>query len=309
VTASDARELTEPLDPREAVVSCRGVWKSFGKVQALRGLDLDVAPGTITGFLGPNGAGKSTTLRLVVGLSRPDQGAVRVLGCDPGTTAARRRQRLGYLPGELQLDPRFDVGDTLAFWARLRGDVDEAYVRGLCDRLSLDPTRPTRGLSSGNRRKVGLVGALLGRPDLLVLDEPTSGLDPIVQAEFAEIVQEQRADGRTVLLSSHVLSEVQHLADEVVLIREGTSVLTGSVADLRLRAVQPFTAWFRDDPPLEALRPIVTDLDQRGRQLSGHFEGAPDRLLAVLAQHPVEHLLLPEPDLEDLFLRYYEDQP
>jgi ABC-2 type transport system ATP-binding protein len=290
-------------------VSCEQVWKSFGEVDALRGLDLDVTPGAVTGFLGPNGAGKTTTLRLLVGLSRPDRGAVRVLGADPGTCPPGRRRDIGYLPGELQLDPRFDVGETLRFWSHLRGDVEEAHLRLLCERLALDPTRPTKGLSSGNRRKVGLVGALIGRPRLLVLDEPTSGLDPIVQAEFAEIVGEVRSEGRTVLLSSHVISEVQHLADEVVLIRRGTTVLSGSVDELRLRAVQPFTAWFSGPPPVEALRPLVADLEVRGQQVRGHFEGRPDRLIAVLAEHPVEHLLLPEPDLEDLFLRYYEEQP
>ena len=292
----------------DAVITCRDVWKSFGRVDALQGLDLTVAPGTVTGFLGPNGAGKTTPLRILVGLSRPDRGQVHVLGADPSTATPGHRRDLGYLPGELQLDPRFDVSDTLGFWARLRGGVDDAQVRLLCERLSLDPTRPTKGLSSGNRRKVGLVGALMGRPQLLVLDEPTSGLDPIVQAEFAEIVDELRSEGRTVLLSSHVLSEVQHLADAVTLIRQGATVLTGSVDELRLRAVQPFTVWFADAPPVDALRAVASDVELRGRQVSGHVTGSPDRLIAVLADHDVDHLLLPEPDLEDVFLRYYEGE-
>jgi ABC-2 type transport system ATP-binding protein len=304
--AIERQDLHPPaVAATEAAVSCRGVWKSFGEVTALRGLDLEIVPGRVTGFLGPNGAGKTTTLRLLLGLTRADRGSIRVMGEDPAAAPPAHRRLVGYLPGELELDPRFDVGDTLAFWARLRGDVDARYLDSLCERLALEPDRPTQGLSSGNRRKVGLVGALMGRPQLLVLDEPTSGLDPIVQAEFAEIITEVRADGGTVLLSSHVLSEVQHLADDVVLIREGSVVLTGSVDELRLRAVQPFRAWFAGPPPEDELRAVVTDLEVHGHQVSGRFEGSPAPLLAVLAAHPVDHVLLPEPDLEDLFLRYY----
>ena len=300
-----------PRDPPLDVpaVRCRQVQKAFGRVAALRGLDLEVAHGRVTGFLGPNGAGKTTTLRLLVGLSRPDAGSIEVLGADPWAGPPPGRRDIGYLPGELELDERFDVGETLSFWAQLRGNVDEAYVHQLCDRLSLDPTRHTRGLSSGNRRKVGLVGALMGRPRLLVLDEPTSGLDPVVQAEFAELVQEVRSEGRTVLLSSHVLSEVQHLADDVVLIRAGATVLAGSVDHLRQRAVQPFSAWFTGPPPVDELRAIATGVDVRGNQVTGSVEGDPNRLIELLAKHPVDHLLLPEPDLEDVFLRYYEDRP
>jgi ABC-2 type transport system ATP-binding protein len=289
----------------DPVVTCRGVRKSFGRVDALRGLDLEVLDGSVTGFLGPNGAGKTTTLRLLLGLSRPDEGTIQVLGHDPWAAPPRHRREIGYLPGELQLDDRFDVGDTLSFWADLRGIPDDADVRELCERLSLDPTRPTRGLSSGNRRKVGLVGALMGRPRLLVLDEPTSGLDPVVQAEFAELVQEVRTEGRTILLSSHIISEVQHLADQVVLIREGATVLAGSVDDLRRRAVQPFTAWFTNDPPVAELQAMATDVEVRGRHVTGRFEGDPNALIRLIAEHPVDHLLLPEPDLEDVFLRYY----
>ena len=312
LASAEAAAATVPAQDQPgtaAVVTCRQVRKAFGRVEALRGLDLEVAPGSVTGFLGPNGAGKTTTLRLLVGLSRPDGGIIDVLGADPWSSPPARRREIGYLPGELELDERFDVGDTLAFWAHLRGDVDRAYVRDLCDRLALDPTRHTRGLSSGNRRKVGLVGALMGRPRLLVLDEPTSGLDPVVQAEFAELVEEVRGEGRTVLLSSHVLSEVQHLADHVVLIREGATVLAGSVDELRRRAVQPFTVWFSGEPPVDELRSIVSGVEVRGRQVIGSVEGDPNPLLALLARHRVDHLLLPEPDLEDVFLRYYEDRP
>jgi ABC-2 type transport system ATP-binding protein len=299
-----------PTTPSVSAITCSDLWKSFGDVAALKGLHLDVRLGRVTGFLGPNGAGKTTTLRILAGLSAPDRGEVNTLGGDPRRDTHLRR-RIGYLPGELHLDEQLSVEDTLSWWARLRGGVDAGYVHELCERLALDPTRDTRGLSSGNRRKVGLVGALMARPELLLLDEPTSGLDPIVQAEFAELVQEVRSEGRTVLLSSHVLSEVQHLADEVTLVRAGEIVLSGSMEDLRQRAQQPFVAWFRDDPPIDELQGVagVSGVDRRGARVSGRVAGSPSALLAVLARHPVDHLVLPEPDLEDLFLQYYEDQP
>jgi ABC-2 type transport system ATP-binding protein len=292
------------------VIRCTGVVKRFGSVVALDGLDLTVRAGVVVGYLGPNGAGKTTTLRILVDLARPDAGEVRVLGVDPRGSDPAVRRRIGYLPGELRLDERLDVATTLHSWAALRGgEVDEAYLRSLCDRLDLDPTRRTRGLSTGNRRKVGLVGAFMSRPELLVLDEPTSGLDPLVQAEFAELVREARIEGRTVLLSSHVLSEVHHLADEVVVIRAGSTVFTGDVDQLRQRARQPFTVWFADGVPADELRaaPGVAQLDVRGAEANGVVEGSPDGLLAVLARHRTTHVVLPEPDLEDAFLHYYED--
>lgn len=292
------------------VAEASALWKSYGSVEALRGLDLTVPAGSVMGFLGPNGAGKTTTLRMLVGLAAPDRGSVRAFGVDPRATTDVRR-RIGYLPGELQLDERLAVGEVLSLWAAVRGSVEQRYVDRLCERLALDPTRRTRGLSSGNRRKVGLVGAFMGRPDLLVLDEPTSGIDPIVQAEFGELVREVQAEGQTVLLSSHVLSEVQHLASEVTLIRSGETALTGSLDDLRQRARQPFSAWFRGEPPMAELteQPGLDRLEVRGRQVSGVFSGSPDALVRVLAGHPLDHLLLPEPDLEDVVLQYYETLP
>jgi ABC-2 type transport system ATP-binding protein len=295
----------------EVVISCRGVVKRFGRVVALDELDLEVRRGLVVGYLGPNGAGKSTTIRILLDLARVDAGEVRVLGADPRAAGPALRRRIGFLPGELRLDDRLRVDETLRSWARLRGGVDETYVRELCERLDLDRSRETRGLSSGNRRKLGLVGAFMARPELLVLDEPTSGVDPLVQAEFVELVDEARAEGRTVFLSSHVLSEVQRVADAVIVIRSGTVVASGDVDELRHGARQPFTVWFSGPPPEAELRAVggVQVLDVRGGEISGVIEGSPDPLLAVLARHPVDHLLLPEPDLEQAFLRYYEVAP
>ena len=293
----------------DVVIRCRGVVKRFGDVVALDELDLAVGRGTVVGYLGPNGAGKSTTIRILLDLARPDAGDVSVLGADPRTAGPKLRRRIGYLPGELRLDDRLRVDETLRSWAKLRGgNIDEDYVRNLCDRLDLDITRQTRGLSSGNRRKVGLVGAFMARPELLVLDEPTAGVDPLVQATFLELVGEARDDGSTVFLSSHVLSEVQQIADEAIVIRSGKVVATGRIEELRQTARQPFTAWFAGSPPEAELRTALglAHLDVRGNEVSGVIEGPPNGLLAVLARHPVDHLLMPEPDLEQAFLRYYE---
>ena len=293
----------------DVVIRCRGVVKRFGDVVALDELDLAVGRGTVVGYLGPNGAGKSTTIRILLDLARPDAGDVSVLGADPRTAGPMLRRRIGYLPGELRLDDRLRVDETLRSWAKLRGgNIDEDYVRNLCDRLDLDISRQTRGLSSGNRRKVGLVGAFMARPELLVLDEPTAGVDPLVQATFLELVGEARDDGSTVFLSSHVLSEVQQIADEAIVIRSGKVVATGRIEELRKTARQPFTAWFAGSPPEAELRTALglAHLDVRGNEVSGVIEGPPNGLLAVLARHPVDHLLMPESDLEQAFLRYYE---
>jgi ABC-2 type transport system ATP-binding protein len=290
-------------------IRCVGVEKRFGRVAALDGLDLEVPRGQVVGFLGPNGAGKSTTIRILMDLARADRGVVEVLGADPRGAGPALRTRIGYLPGELRLDERLDVGETLELWSRLRGDVDPREIDRLCERLGLDPTRETRGLSSGNRRKVGLVGAFMARPELLVLDEPTSGIDPLVQAAFADLVAEAAAEGGTVFLSSHVLSEVQRLADHVIVIRAGRVVASGAVAELRHLARQPFRVTFAGPPPVDELRAArgVTDVEVRGPEVTGLVEGSPDELLSVLARHPVASLLMPEPDLEDAFLRMYDD--
>jgi ABC-2 type transport system ATP-binding protein len=288
-------------------IACDGVVKRFGSVTALDGLDLDVPFGGVVGYLGPNGAGKSTTIRLLLDLSRPDRGQVRVLGTDPREGGPDLRRRIGYLPGELRLDDRLSVEETLRSWSRLRGGVDQAEVHHWCERLGLDPTRRNKGLSTGNRRKVGLVGAFMAKPELLILDEPTSGLDPLVQAEFATMMDEVRDEGRTVFLSSHVLGEVQRVADHVIVLRGGKVVATGSVEELRQLARQPFRVLFADDPPLDELRAAsgVSEVRADLGQVDGVVEGDPNGLLAVLANHRVIHLLVPEPDLEDSFLRLY----
>ncbi len=297
--------------PPDSVIRCEHVVKHFGDVVALDGLDLSVRRGTVVGYLGPNGAGKSTTIRILLDLARADRGVVEVFGQHPRTAGADLRRRIGYLPGELRLDDRLRVDETLRSWSALRGGgVDDTTVDRLCERLDLDPTRSCRTLSSGNRRKVGLVGAFMARPELLVLDEPTSGVDPLVQAEFLALVDETRADGRTVFLSSHVLSEVQRLADEVIVIRNGRVVADGQLDDLRQQAHQPFTVWFAGTAPvdeLDSLRSVSELQVLHGTEVHGVVEGGPNELLGLLARHDVVHVLFPEPDLERAFLDYYED--
>ncbi len=284
---------------------CVGLTKRFGTLTALDNLDLDVAAGCVYGYLGPNGAGKSTTIRMLLGLSRPTAGHVELLGGSPTDPLVRRR--VGYLPGELRLDDRTSAGELLDHWARLRGGVEPAYRASLVERLGLDPSRPARQLSTGNRRKVGLVGAFMSRPELLVLDEPTSGLDPLVQAEFLTMVTEVEAAGSTVFLSSHILSEVQHVASQVAVLRRGRLVAQDTVDNLRHAARQHFEAYFDGPVPLADLKalPGVADLHVNDGHARWTAVGPVQPVLAILAAHPVRTLIAPEPDLEDAFFAIY----
>ncbi len=291
-----------------AAIRCEGLTKRFGSVTALGGLTLEVGAGSIVGYLGANGAGKTTTIRLLLGLLRPDAGWAELLGGDPARAESRRR--VGYLPGELRLEERCTAAELLHHWGRLRGGVDAAYRDGLVERFQLDPGRRVAQLSAGNRRKVGLVGALMARPRLLVLDEPTNGLDPLVQAEFVALLEEVRRDGATVFLSSHVLAEVQRTADRVAVLREGRLVREGAVDDLRHIARQPFEVHFDGAVPAAALAavPGLSDLRVEGGRARWVVSGPLQPLLAVLAAHPVRSLSVPEPDLESAVLALYGTQ-
>jgi ABC-2 type transport system ATP-binding protein len=299
------------VPPDDVAILCTAVTKRFGSVTALDGLDLRVASGQVVGYLGPNGSGKSTTIRILLDLARADAGSVRVFGQDPRHAGAALRTRIGYLPGELRLDGRLKVDETLRMWARVRDvPIDHAYTTELCERLDLDPGRDASALSTGNRRKVGLVGAFMSRPDLLILDEPTAGVDPLVQAEFVALVRAARDEGRTVLLSSHVLAEVRRVADSVVIIRAGRAVAVGTMEALSKSARQRFSVRFVDAPPVDELTGItgIADLQIDDRHVSGAFTGSPTPLLAILGRHPVEHITIPEPDLEESFLHFYGEE-
>ena len=301
------------LHASAAAIETRGLVKAFGATRALDGLDLLVAPGEVHGFLGPNGAGKSTTLRILLGLLRADAGAARLLGGDPWRQAAELHRRLGYVPGDVTLWPQLTGGEVIDLLGRLRGRVDPRRRAELLERFELDPTKRSRGYSKGNRQKVALVAALAADVELLVLDEPTSGLDPLMEAVFQSCVHEFRDRGGTVLLSSHILAEVERLCDRVTIIRAGRSVETGTLAELRHLTRTSITAELAAVPPGLAALPGVHDLVVEALP-AGHraaFEVETVHLtgvLEVLASAGVQSLVSRPPTLEELFLRHYDDR-
>ncbi|WP_027481883.1 ABC transporter ATP-binding protein [Deinococcus pimensis] len=293
----------------EHVIVTRGLAKLYPRGVGLRPLDLTVERGEIFGFLGPNGAGKTTTIRTLLGFLRPTAGEGEVLGVDVRTRARDLRARVGYLPGELHLDPDRTGAELSDLVGRLRGHLDRAYAHELAARLGLDLTRRVGTLSKGNKQKVGLLLALQGRPDLLILDEPTDGLDPLVQEEVLTILREARAEGRTVFLSSHVLAEVDRIADRVGIIRAGELVTVSGVAEVKARLPHRVEVRFAQPVPEAAFARLsgVRDVRVRGDTLSCVLDGGADALVKALAAHTVLDLRGSEPDLEQAFLSYYQE--
>jgi len=289
------------------VIETENLSKMYGRSRGLAGLDLEVEPGEVYGFLGPNGAGKTTTIRLLLDLIRPTGGRASVLGLDPRRDGVTLRRRLGYLAGEFVVDGRQTGRELLTYLGNLRGGVPRARVDELADRLKLDPSRRIRSLSRGNRQKIGVVQAFMHDPELLVLDEPTSGLDPFLQQEFVTMVREARAAGRTVFMSSHVMSEVQQTADRVGIIRDGRLVTVERVEDLRERAVRRVEIHFDGPVPADefAALPGVSAVTVDGPVLRCRLDGRADVLVKAAARHTVISLLSEEPDLEELFFTYY----
>jgi ABC-2 type transport system ATP-binding protein len=295
--------MADPAIRTEHLVKTYGRAKNRGLV----GLDLQVDSAEVYGFLGPNGAGKSTTIRLLLDLIRPTGGHATVLGVDPRTAGPALRRRIGYLAGDFVVDGRQTARDLLTYLGNLRGGVPGARIDGLAQRLDLDLSRRIKGLSKGNRQKVGVVQAFMHEPELLILDEPTSGLDPFLQQEFVAMVREAKANGQTVFMSSHVMSEVQQTADRVGIIRQGALVAVERVEDLRERAVRKIEIHF--DAPVPAAEfaalPGVSDLTVDGATLRCRLDGRADALVKAAARHTVVALLSEEPDLEELFFTYY----
>ncbi|MEU4813721.1 ABC transporter ATP-binding protein [Nocardia fluminea] len=294
----------------DAAISISGLTKSFGRTRALDALDLTVRVGEVHGFLGPNGAGKTTTIRVLLGLIRADAGTVRVLGCDPWADAVAVHARLAYVPGEVTLWPGITGGETIDLLAKLRGGIDPRRRAELLARFELDPTVKARAYSKGNRQKVALIAALASDAELLLFDEPTAGLDPLKEAEFQRCVRELVAQGRTVLLSSHQLAEVEALCDRVSIVRNGHTVDSGSLAELR--HLQTTSISVETDRPATALAavPGVRGLTVDGNHArfdveTVHFDG----VLRALADLGVLAMTSTKPTLEDIFLRHYAVEP
>ena len=288
-------------------IHVEGLVKDYGSFRALDGIDLAVEQGEVFGFIGPNGAGKSTTIRILLDLLRPTAGDVRVLGEDPTAGGPALRARLGYLPGELTLSGTATGRQLLMHHAAVRDGHGRDRIAPLAERFLLDLDRPVRALSKGNKQKIGVVQALMHRPDLALLDEPTSGLDPLLQQEFLDLVREERDAGTTVFLSSHVLSEIEGVADRVALIRDGRIVMVDDVAALRAAAGQRLDVTFAGDAPADALADVA-ELEVDGNRARGVWRGDVRPLLAILQAQPVVHLELRDRDLEELVLDAYRTE-
>ncbi|QEV19243.1 ABC transporter ATP-binding protein [Streptomyces alboniger] len=285
-----------------------GLHKSFGRTHALDGLDLDVETGEVHGFLGPNGSGKSTTIRVLLGLLRADSGAAQLLGGDPWHDAVALHRRVAYVPGDVTLWRNLSGGEVIDLYGKLRGGLDRARRDDLVERFELDPTKKGRTYSKGNRQKVALVAAFASDVDLLILDEPTSGLDPLMEEAFQRCVTEERERGRTILLSSHILSEVETLCDRVSIIRKGQTVESGSLTELRHLTRTSVTAELAGPPGGLSRLPGVHDLDVTGHRVKLQVDTDKlDAVLRSLTESGVRSLTSTPPTLEELFLRHYQD--
>jgi ABC-2 type transport system ATP-binding protein len=290
-----------------AVIDVVGLTKHFGRTRVLNEVNLSVAEGEVHGFLGPNGAGKTTTLRILLGLLRADAGSMRLLGGDPWLDGVSLHRRLAYVPGDVALWPSLTGGEVIDLLGRLRGGLDPQRRASLIERFELDPTKKGRAYSKGNRQKVALVAALASDVELLLLDEPTSGLDPLMEAQFREYIKEVHGDGRTVLLSSHILDEVEALCDRVSIIREGVVVESGTMAQLRHLGRTVVTADVATVPADLAGLAGVHDLVVQGRRITASVEAkGMAALMSALGASGVTAVTSAPPTLEELFLRHYE---
>lgn len=290
------------------LIEISGLVKTFGPTRALDGLDMTVAEGEIHGFLGPNGAGKTTAIRVLLGLLRHDSGTVRLLGGDPWADATELHRRLAYVPGDVMLWPNLSGGEVIDLLGRLRGGLDEGRRKRLLERFDLDPTKKGRTYSKGNRQKVALIAALASDVELLILDEPTAGLDPLMEAEFRRAIEEDRSLGRTVLLASHILAEVEALCDRVSIIRKGRAVESGTLAELRHLTRTTIEAEVAGDPSALSRLPGVHGFRSHDHRVD--FEVDSDHVgevLAAMTPLGVRSLISQPPTLEELFMRHYQD--
>ncbi|MXX92286.1 MAG: ABC transporter ATP-binding protein [Chloroflexi bacterium] len=287
-----------------------GLTKYYGRHLGIEDVNLDVSEGEVFGFLGPNGAGKSTTIRTILDEIRPTAGSATILGLDTRAEAVEIRRHIGYIPGDLALYPNLTGMDTLQYFANMRGGVDWTYVDELADRLDSDLSRKVGDLSTGNRQKVGVIQAFMHHPDLLIMDEPTSGLDPLIQREFQKMVSEVAAEGRTVFLSSHTLSEVQRVADRVGIIRNGRLITVESVADLRSKSMREVEFVLDTEGEASVFESVegVRNIVVAGNHVEMSFGGDMGELLTTVTErYGVADIKTTEADLEEIFLTYYHE--
>ncbi|HEV2027005.1 MAG TPA: ABC transporter ATP-binding protein [Candidatus Dormibacteraeota bacterium] len=293
-----------------AIIDVQGLTKSYGSKRGISNVSFQVEEGEVFGFLGPNGAGKTTTIRTLMALIRADSGTALIAGLDCWKQSLEIKRLVGYMPGEPALDPNLTGGQILEYFAHLRGGVDQAYLKQLIERFELDTSRKFRQYSTGNKRKIVLIQAFMHRPRLLILDEPTSGLDPLNQQEFDHMVFEARDEGRTVFLSSHVLSEVEKTCTRVGIIRDGSLVRIGDVAEVKAIKRYEITITFANPVPAEKFKSLegVADVEtlDHGHAVRLAMQGSADAVIKAAANYSVVSLTSYEPRLEDIFLRYYE---
>ncbi len=290
----------------EAIVITENLTKFYGHSRGVSGLNLEIRSGEVFGFLGPNGAGKTTTIRLLLDLIRPSSGRATLFGLDSRKESVAIRRRTGYLPGEFLFYDHLTGREFLEYFASLRHGVDGSRVEELAERLGSDLSRPLNDLSHGSKQKIGLVQAFMSDPELLILDEPTSGLDPLVQQEFYRLVDEMRAAGRTVFLSSHVLPEVERVCDRVGIVREGELVAVEDVAAIKDKAVRRIEVTFGSDVTVEDFATLpISEVDVSARRLRCSVQGSIDPLVKALARFEVVDFISHEPSLEEVFLALY----
>lgn len=291
-----------------AAITTQGLTKDYGAGRGIFDLDLTVAEGEVFGYLGPNGAGKTTTIKLLMGLSHPTRGTATILGLDADLDAVAVKRKVGYVPGELPQFGGWRGSEIVAYVAGLRGDMTDREVEAVAKRLSLDLGRKYREYSHGNKQKLALLLAFASKPALLILDEPTSGLDPLHQQEFYGLVRDARARGATIFISSHVLSEVEHVCDRVGIVREGRLATVGQLDELVGIRAHRVEIEFADGVPVERLRavPGFEQMEVTDHSVSGMFRGSFEPLLAAIADHKVTKLVSREPSLEEIFLGFYK---
>ncbi len=297
------------LGDSDVVIRTRGLTKNYGSVAAVVDADMDVRRGEVFGYLGPNGAGKTTTIRMLLDHIRPTSGTATVFGMDTRAESVSIKRRLGYLPGEFSLYDNMTGDEVLEYMANLRGGVDWDYTRDIAGRLDANLGRKFSQLSRGNKQKVGLIQAFMHKPELVVLDEPTGGLDPLVQQSFYDMIDEVKADGRTVFFSSHNLPEVERVCDRVAFIRGGRLIAVEDIGDIVQKAFHRFEAHLADEFTAEEFEslPGVTAVSVNGETLTFDVIGSPDAVVKALARHSVTKLFTHESALEDVFLAYYSE--